>query len=214
LAKVLFKKPTFSPLSMTGSGAQQAPVALGASGAPTARTPPASYTSSQRQLRLGAAPNGTPERQATYQVGDQVFFKVDISIWGGTSYLPSEARRIHTPPLPGEEVHVQGPLGPDGRRFVRKKPRGETAKGMNWTRPQHMQRALTRDWCDVQLQLLEQDAKPAQSHDVPIDYDIPEHLPSSPLCPRNDRYWRYVQGKLTPGEQRHNVCWMHGMRED
>jgi hypothetical protein len=213
MPRVLSNRSTLSQ-RLVGGGARRHHTTRFASGAPSRRTPPVSYTSSQRDLRMGLVPTATPEHNATYKVGDQIFFKVDISIRGGTSYLPSEARRIHTPPLPGEEIHVQGPLGPDGRRLVKMKPRGESVNEVRLPKPPEMQLALTRDWYDVQLQLLESEAKPALSHDVPIDYDIPEHLPSSPLCPRNDRYWRYVQRKLKPGEDRHRVCWMHGIRDD
>jgi hypothetical protein len=209
--KAILTNSTLLPLA-AGNRPGQPAGAFDASVAPTVLTPSVSYTSSQRELRFGAAPAGTPEDNATYKVGGEVFFKVDISIRGGTSYLPSEARRIHTPPLPGKDLYVQGPLGPDGRRIVKMKPRQETAGGVDGMRLPHLQRP--RGWYDIQLQLLESEAKPAQNLDVRIDYDIPEHLPSSPLCPRNDRYWRYVRGTLKPGEERHLVCWMHGMRDD
>lgn len=209
--KAVLKNSTLLPLAAENPP-WQAASAVDASAGPTVLTPTVSYTSSQRELRFGAAPAGTPEDNATYKVGGEIFFKVDISIRGGTSYLPSEARRIHTPPLPGKDLYVQGPLGPDGRRIVKMKPRQETAGGVDGMRPLHLQRP--RGWYDIQLQLLESEVKPVQNLDVRIDYDIPEHLPSSPLCPRNDQYWRYARGKLKPGEERHLVCWMHGMRDD
>jgi hypothetical protein len=216
LPRLLSSKRTFS-LGFVGGGGQRHHTTRFASGAPSRRTPSVSYTSSQNDLRMGLVPTGTPAHDATYKVGNQVFFKVDISIRGGTSYLPSEARRIHTPPLPSEETHVQGPPSPEGRRFVKMKPRGESVNQVRLPKPPDMQPAFPRDWYDVQLQLLEPEARPALSHmfgeaDVPIDYDIPEHLPSSPLCPKHDRYWRYIQGKLKPGEQIRRVCWMHGVR--
>ena len=210
LPKLVSNVSDFSTRS-TSNGVPRPPISFLTSGGTTARTPAVSYTSSQRELRLGAVPTGTPEDNATYRVGNQVYFKVDISVRGGTSYLPSEARRIHTPPLPGEDVHVQGPLGPNGHRYVKMKPRTGGDNELPATRPPNMSRALTRDWYDVQLALLESEARPALDHDLPVDYDIPEHLPSSPLCPRNERYWRYVQGKLKRGEDRHRVCWMHGI---
>jgi hypothetical protein len=197
-----------------GNCLRQTTSAFEAPGTLTVDTPTASYTSSQCELRLGAAPAGTPEDNATYKVGDEVFFKVDISIRGGTSYLPSEARRIHTPSLPGNEVCVQGPLGPDGQRFIKMKPLQETANGVNGTQPPQMQQTLTRNWYDVQLQRPEYEDKHTQSRGGPVDCNIPEHLPSSPLCPRNDRYWKYVQRRLKPEEERHRTCWMHGTRSD
>lgn len=210
--KAVFNSSIPAPFS-AGSGVQHGPGVLEASGAPMVCTPPVSYTSSQRELRLGAVPTGTPADNATYQVGDKVFFKVDISRRGGTSYLPSEARRIHTPPLPGEDVHVQGPVGPNGQRAAKAEPQEEGASGTSSARPPNLVRALSRDWYDVQLQLLESEVMLRQRHDVPLDYDIPEHLPSSPLCPRHARYWRSVQGKLPGSEEWHRACWMHGMAE-
>lgn len=68
--------------------------------------------------------------------------------------------------------------------------RGET----NEARAFRMQRGLTRDYCDVQPQLVESEAKTAPKHDMPIDYDC---------------YWRYVQGKIEARLEMHRVCWTH-----
>ncbi|RMZ80835.1 hypothetical protein DV737_g2856, partial [Chaetothyriales sp. CBS 132003] len=75
-----------------------------------------SQSSSQSDLRHGPCPSpqNTPEEKAIYKVKrspsaeTEEFLKIDISIKGGTSYLPSEARRVHTPPLPQD--------GLDGRK--------------------------------------------------------------------------------------------------
>ncbi|RMD40799.1 hypothetical protein DV735_g4335, partial [Chaetothyriales sp. CBS 134920] len=75
-----------------------------------------SQDSSQLDLRCGPCPSpqNTPEERAIYRVKrsssaeTEEFLKIDVSIRGGTSYLPSEARRVHTPPPP----HA----GLDGRR--------------------------------------------------------------------------------------------------
>ena len=202
------------------------------------RTPNPSISSSVEKFRRGKAPPNTPENSATYKVTnvqsgeEETFFKVDISVRGGTSYLPSEARRIHTPPMPGED-----PMGkrrgfffdyntpcctPPVQRdvgLVRQPCMSES-----WAGPQ--------DWYDLQLSRL--DSSPGLHSDksrahflehskdhnwkkhgdkVTIDYDIPEHLPSSPLCPKHAKYWRFVQGKLKAGEEEERVCWMHGFRQ-
>ena len=109
---------------------------------------------------------------------------------------------------------MEGLIDPNGHLFAKMKPREERFNELHSLKLPNTESALTQDWCDVQLALLESGAKPALSRNVPIDYDSPEHLPSSPLCPRNERYWRYLQGKLKAGEERHGVCWMHGMRDD
>ncbi|RMZ81749.1 hypothetical protein DV738_g2085, partial [Chaetothyriales sp. CBS 135597] len=64
--------------------------------------------SSELDLRCGPCPSpqNTPEEKAIYRVKrspsaeTEEFLKIDVSIRGGTSYLPSEARRVHTPPPP------------------------------------------------------------------------------------------------------------------
>lgn len=48
-----------------------------------------------------------------------------------------------------------------------------------------------------------------QQYEARLDFDIPEHLPNSPICPRNPRYWRVKQKK---GSQ-FRGCWMHGFGE-
>ena len=274
-----------------------------------------SDSSSIRMLRLGPPPNATPDEHATYKVKrspsaeTEEFLKVDISIRGGTSYLPSEARRIHTPPLPSE--------GADGRRRgfffdynaprlrsmdeakpntgastegkVSAEPKSGSGKGKATSgeeRPVSAGTTTTVDrgtyrilrtgkknrgveWYDTKLaeldtstdeETLDKDdpghdsaspgfyemrertaralqemrtrhAKSPDSGDVAqqdpadipgqevqekeeevedeIDHNVPEHYPTSPLCPANVKYWRFVDGKL--GKGRHSrTCWMHG----
>jgi hypothetical protein len=223
----------------------------------------ASYTSSQLALRLGAQPNNTPDERATYKVKrspsaeTEEFLKVDISIRGGTSYLPSEARRIHTPPLPQD--------GLDGKRrgffFDYNAPRQSQSKKEETLDPASIParsasrvstvgkrafmsagrivtKAKTSDWYDAKLAQLEEPEDDSIHKGMTVlhpiyqeptkeksayqgslsevrklkeketfDMNIPEHLPSSPLCPRHPKYWRVVKGK---GSQ-FRGCWMHGV---
>lgn len=223
-----------------------------------------SYTSSQLVLRMGAQPNNTPDERATYKVKrsasaeTEEYLKVDISIRGSTSYLPSEARRIHTPPLPQD--------GPDGKKrgffFDYNAPKrwgnreAETldaaaipqrstsrtnaaGKRAFLSAGRIVTKSRTNDWYDAQLAQLEEpedeqclneeigratlldaDFNRARSgtqsslyqaqkrrDEELFDMTIPEHLPSSPLCPRHPRYWRVVKGR---GSQ-FRGCWMHGI---
>lgn len=208
-----------------------------------------SPTSSQLSLRLGPEPANTPEERATYKVKrspsaeTEEFLKIDISIRGGTSYLASEARRIHTPPIPeagadgkwrgfffdynapsvdgsalcspavstGSISSVGG--GEDGNRS----PIFFKDLGRRKSKP--CKRVVSGDWYDIKLRQLEAELEPGQmdwntkngekrlnSHKLlgkpslkrgseQFDLTIPEHLPSSPLCPRHPRYWRVVKGK-------------------
>ena len=235
-----------------------------------------SFTTSQWDLRMGGQPNNTPDEGATYKVKrspsaeSEEFLKVDISIRGGTSYLPSEARRIHTPPLPQERSNGRRrgfffdynapPVSNAGESSRKHAPRLEVPAHMggipqrstSQAKTVHEQtfttslrsarqdmivaKPKTSDWYDVKLAELdassdedEDDAtkRPEQARgrsmtnksgnslaeckkkkeEEMLDYNIPEHLPNSPLCPRHPRYWRVVQGR---GSQ-FRGCWMHGV---
>ncbi|KIW91899.1 uncharacterized protein Z519_07869 [Cladophialophora bantiana CBS 173.52] len=226
-----------------------------------------SYTSSQRNLRLGVAPSNTPDETATYKVKrspsaeTEEFLRVDISVRGGTSYLPSEARRIHTPPLPEEGADgrwkgfffdYNAPRRPGSLRgsdsaeagvdSASTSPESTATLGHPLSAPiskklertqSKNKRILAGDWYDVKLAELDLGIQADQGEmnnakegdrrvNSPeclskiqkilqeaeqFDLTIPEHLPSSPLCPRHPRYWRVVKGR---GSQ-FRGCWMHGV---
>ena len=251
----------------------------------------ASTTSSMLRIHMGSMPQNSPHESATYKVKrspsaeTEEFFKIDISVRGGTSYLPSEARRIYTPPLPGdnntdlkrgysfdyttpsaEGNHLQkstssrqSPQSPDAAApsIVTTKPSVEQDR---WTALATMLGPPPRVPTSNSLRVPSRrttttaqlypadfyDAKLADIDDTPtdidittgeyeqekqhqcknrcqaniaeikrqqdeaqLDYNIPEHLPSSPLCPRNPKYWRVVRNK---GSQ-FRGCWMHGFGE-
>ena len=229
----------------------------------------ASYSSSVADLRRGGMPTNTPDERATYRAKrspsaeSEEFLKIDISIRGDTSYLPSEARRAHTPPLPQD--------GLDGRKrgffFDYNAPDSHDAsESPALAPPQHKQdsspkgntcrrptvgrrttdlkadkptRAKMCDWYEMKLAEIDNPEnhrelaktktvdghteklakgktattpssplkKPETPKEGKFDMNIPEHLPTSPLCPRHPRYWRVVQGR---GSQ-FRGCWMHGV---
>ncbi len=231
------------------------------------RTPEASVTSSLNEMRMGVVPTSTPDQTATYRIKRSksaesvIFFKVDISIRGGTSYLPSEARRIHTPPLPGADMQgkrrgfffdYNAPKTEGGedeskagvdellarqRDNVNKVKHSRPLKGTSRNTTQ-TKNPSGRDWYELQLAQFDTDLDedkekrerdlraPRSWHEfdegekydqkprVQVDFDIPEHLPNSPLCPVNERYWRFEMEKLKVGEERQRVCWMHGLRNE
>ncbi len=194
------------------------------------KSPTVSYTSSLRKMRRGATPLNTPDPKETYRVKrspsaeTEEFFKIDISIRGGTSYLPSEARRVHTPPLPGD--------GPGQKRTgfffdyvapcdpcspISDKATGEGTAGLSSprNRPARGRTVGGADWFETQLAGVDAVdntanqssgtayglAKPTKEHATEmVDMNVPEHLPSSPLCPRHEKHKSGGKG----------VCWMHG----
>lgn len=202
------------------------------------QVPTTSYTSSQLALRMGIPPNNTPDERATYRVKrspsaeSEEFLKVDISIRGGTSYLPSEARRIHTPPLPQEgldgkrrgfffdyDAPKRAESPPENTIDASSIPQRSTSRASTVGKKAFLSagrivvKARTNDWYDAKLAELDESEEatqttvPSRKVEEQFDLTIPEHLPSSPLCPRHPKYWRVVKGK---GSQ-YRGCWMHGV---
>ncbi|KAI4194013.1 MAG: hypothetical protein LQ350_008038, partial [Teloschistes chrysophthalmus] len=68
-----------------------------------------SSSSSVRRVMFGNPPIPSPNLEDTYTASDaQQYFRVDLTDPNGPAYLPSEARRINTPPLPGKNSKLRG----------------------------------------------------------------------------------------------------------
>lgn len=160
-----------------------------------------SSSSSTYDAIMGKAPQVSPNPQAMYTGSDsKKYLRVEISNPDGPSYLPSEARRIGTPPtpdsMPGKRLRGfffdynaphEANLGPGP----------ETVEGRPLPSRDHKKRAGgVTDWYRVKLAADE--AKDAQ---YTFELDVPDHLPSSPLCPKHPKHHR------TGGK---GVCPYHG----
>ena len=145
-----------------------------------------SASSSVGELILGKPPVGTPEPEAVYTGSDsQTYLAVDLSQPEGPAFLPSEARRINTPPLPAEgsgKSHLRGFF------FDYNPPdNGDRAILPRRTLPPPQPVGSVRtskegDWYRVQLDTIE--ISGAASYQQ-AELDVPEHFPNSPLCPNN-----------------------------
>ncbi|KAL8946176.1 MAG: hypothetical protein Q9222_007395, partial [Ikaeria aurantiellina] len=68
-----------------------------------------SSSSSVRRLKLGNPPVNTPNPENMYTGSDaQQYFRVELTDPNAPKYLPSEARRIGTPPLPNQGSKLRG----------------------------------------------------------------------------------------------------------
>ncbi len=159
---------------------------------PCGRGPFSSSSSSLRNMKMAPPPQSTPESVAMYTAADsQQYFRVELTDPDGPAFLPSEARRIGTPPLQDSALcdfyfNLGTPVSPNvetvpdpcpERRLDRKKP-------------------CMRDWYKLKMEAMEAEDMRSQTFEL----DVPEHLPNSPLCPRNHKHPSRGKG----------VCVYHG----
>lgn len=150
-----------------------------------------SSSSSVRDLLMGHPPAGTPNPEAMYTGSDSnKYLSVDITQPDGTAFLPSEARRINTPPLPCDNP---GKASSRGFFFDYNAPTIESQQAV----PNSFRRVSTADdtgervrpsdseWYRVKLDTIDNVEAPSREA---VASTIPEHLPNSPLCPRNPKH--------------------------
>lgn len=194
-----------------------------------------SYTSSIRSMRRGGTPLNTPDPKETYRIKrsasaeTEEFFKIDISIRGGTSYLASEARRVHTPPLPGdgpgqkrmafffdytapcavdtpttEHPQNQREHAPAASSSGRPGRAKATGGGTEWYETQLARVDAANESASLSTTMSGPARADRDKDKEVVDLNVPEHLPTSPLCPRHRKH----KGGGT------GACWMHGRREN
>lgn len=154
-----------------------------------------SAPNSRRHLFSGKQPMPSPDARALYRGSDnEEYFRVEMSTIGAPSFLPSEARRVGTPPLPSAEG---GPkiLPLRGFFFDYRPPGQNDAKSPSWEvsngnssydsggsgkKSEDSTLGYDRDWLMVKVSRSETTNT--------FEFRIPEHLPSSPLCPSNPKH--------------------------
>ncbi|MCJ1343716.1 accessory factor associated with RNA polymerase II [Peltigera leucophlebia] len=161
-----------------------------------------SSSSSIRDMKMAEAPQATPEAHALYTGSDkEQYFRVEFSDPDAPTFLPSEARRIGTPPLRDNTLR--------GFFFDYKNPEGEVACSPSpeavegsptQVRRPRRKRNDNADWYKVKMEALE--AQDAQSQEFVLV--VPEHLSNSPLCPRHPKHPSGGKG----------VCVYHGRNID
>ncbi|KAL8785658.1 MAG: hypothetical protein Q9213_003217 [Squamulea squamosa] len=173
-----------------------------------------SSNSSVRRVMLGAPPVSTPNADNMYTGSDsQQYFRVELTAPHAPTYLPSEARRIGTPPLPGSSVNSKL----RGFFFDYNAPRSASETPSNPWPSEPMNTAtlpprqynmrpprspggrLQKDdpddgWFRVKVAIGQAEDERA------FELNVPEHLPSSPLCPRHPKHKSGGKG----------VCVYHG----
>ncbi|KAH7314052.1 hypothetical protein BKA65DRAFT_600110 [Rhexocercosporidium sp. MPI-PUGE-AT-0058] len=160
-----------------------------------------SASSSVFRLLLGKPPVTTPNPDYQYEGNDgRTYPKVDITSPDPVepTFLPSEAKRINTPPMfPGTpDVQARG-------FFFDLNP----AKGGSMSTSSTISNIATKnrsngdspsiEWWEVDTQHANMGNKTARplngditthSNKTPFELNLPEHLPNSPLCPKNSMH--------------------------
>ncbi|KAL8813852.1 MAG: hypothetical protein Q9223_006882 [Gallowayella weberi] len=173
-----------------------------------------SSSSSVRAVMLGNPPVSTPNDLCMYTGSDsQQYARVDLTLPNGPTYLPSEARRVNTPPLHDnssklrgffmdynaprsreEEPHPGNPWPntpmntapfPRRRRDLDTVPRSPAPPRSPGAR---MHRDNDDDGEDVNWFRHRVALGEVEDERPTFELNVPEHLPSSPLCPRHPKH--------------------------
>ena len=141
-----------------------------------------SKSSSILNMLMGKPPASTPTEEALYRGNNQnEYFKVEISDPDGPTFLPSEATRVGTPPLPTDRPR-KGDLR--GFSFDYSSPGGSPYMGPPESGQKELH-ACRRTATMESEELLPFHLGAEAQKDCQFELNVPEHLPGSPLCPRS-----------------------------
>ena len=197
-----------------------------------------SASSSIRGMMMGKPPIPTPEAEAMYTASDDnKYMAVDLTDGknnGGISFLPSEARRVHTPPLPSADATATSPGGKAVRGFffdysapaLPERPPLSAAHAPNVNvsvgggsgggaagGPQQ-QRRRDSDWYRVKMNaIIDAEDDTVMSREE-LAVSVPEHLPNSPLCPRHPKHKSGGRGECPFHGRNPTALLAKGMRKE
>ncbi len=160
-----------------------------------------SASSSVRNLLMGKPPQPTPDPEAMYQGSDaNTYFRTDLTDPDGPTFLPSEARKIGTPPVghANRGFFFNTNKRPEEDNSSPESAAGSTA-GSTPGGTHRKRRGSDFDWYRVK-----EVADEAKDEQADFELNIPEHLPNSPMCPRNPKHKSGGQG----------VCVYHGRNKE
>lgn len=144
-----------------------------------------SNSSSVRDLMMGKPPLATPEPEAMYTGSDSHrYLTVELTSDDAPAFLPSEARRINTPPLP---MGTPSKGLSRGYFFDYNAPSDKNPSEVHKRVSPSAHNATTseHDWYRVKLDHIDQ---PELMTKEELQISVPEHLPNSPLCPKHPKH--------------------------
>ncbi|OWP04612.1 hypothetical protein B2J93_4891 [Marssonina coronariae] len=173
-----------------------------------------SASSSVFKLLLGKAPSATPNPEHQYEAhGGANYAKVDIASPDPLepNFLPSEAKRVNTPPMfPGTPaVQARGfffDLNSSKDNNASPRSNGSSAGAI----VQSKGHPPLLDWWEADTEHTSMGNKSTKAmpkaHSPPAAFELtlPEHFPNSPLCPKNPKHKTGGTG----------ICPYHGRKRD
>lgn len=143
-----------------------------------------SSSSSVRSLLRGVPPAATPNPAEMYTGTDNnQYMRVEMTDADAPTYLPSEARRVHTPPL---TTASSGQGRVRGFFFDYNAPTEEHSppEASPWkTRIPKSSGVEQKEWYRIKMDEIEADDISREEFVA----SVPDHLPNSPLCPRHPK---------------------------
>lgn len=156
-----------------------------------------STTSSIRKRMMGSPPISTPNPEAVnMEPGSHQHLAVGLGEDDSPSFLPSEARRVNTPPLPDGSP---GKSKPRGFFFDYQALQAQNLASRDPSRSQSGKRVGSvsdTEWYRRKLDTIDTECNSPEEFTA----SVPEHLPNSPLCPRHPKHRSRGKG----------VCPYHG----
>ena len=156
-----------------------------------------STTSSIRERMMGTPPISTPNSEAVYtEPGSHQHLAVGLGEDDNPTFLPSEARRVGTPPLPDDSP---GKGKHRGFFFDYHAPQVQNYAPHDPSRSLSTERVGSvsdTEWYKRKLDTIDTECNSPEEFVA----SVPEHLPSSPLCPRHPNHRSRGKG----------VCPYHG----
>ena len=143
-----------------------------------------SSSSSLRTLQMGDPPRPSPDLQSMYTGSDaKQYFSVEMTAPDGPAFLPSEAWEIKTPSLHNSTSYRPDFFGeqsaPDDDELLSP---GPIAQILSQRQPNNQQRFGAEGYGSKQK------LNKVEGGQSLFELNIPEHLPNSPLCPRNPKH--------------------------
>lgn len=179
-----------------------------------------SASSSLRNIFIGKPHVVTPDPEAFYTAADeQQYFRTEITSPGGPNFLPSEANRVGTPPLPesgssskggrrhrgfffdyrppepgegnGHDDYVKAQAKSPGWKPFTPRPHkpSPSSSGRSPNPPSSKSRSHSDEDEDPDVWFRVKIVEPERTGTLAkFEFDVPDHLPSSPLCPRHPKH--------------------------